>query len=82
MQIVSDKAPVKLLGLDMQDWLSNLDSPREYECVCVAVALFVMFSMCVLSFASISPLQLLPLGCGLRGWTDNSPVKTTQSAHE
>lgn len=31
----------------------------------VAVALFVMGSMCVLSFASISPLQLLPLGCGL-----------------
>lgn len=33
--------------------------------VCGAVALFVVVSMCVLSFASISPQQLLPLGCGL-----------------
>lgn len=41
---------------------------RACSSVRVAVALFVMGSMrimCVLSFASISPLQLLPLGCGL-----------------
>lgn len=65
----------------MHDWLYNLDDPCVYVCAhcsCfVCNGLYVCFVFCF-NLAPAAVASWLWAG----GWTDNGPVKTTQSAHE
>lgn len=81
MQIVWDNTPAELWGLDVHDWLYNPDGPCVCECArcsCfVCNGLYVCFVFCF-NLAPAAVASWLWAG----GWTDNGPVKTTQSAHE